>query len=374
MNYFKQNLGIDVDSDELKVSFQKMDQHQTFKNSTAGFNELLKWVNTKKIADLPVHLTMEATGVYYENLAYYFHEQKDFIVHVLLPNMSSAYMKSLNSKSKTDKIDAGNLAQMGLERKLTQWNPGSSQMRTLKKLVRERLRLQKEKTMVSNQLHAENKSHLPCSNITNRCEERIDFIDQQIALIEKELRDQVKKDPVLQGRIDNVCTAPGVRFITAIGLIAETDGFTLFKNRSQLVSYAGYDVVKNESGKTVTSKTKISKKGNSYIRHMLYMPGMSATTHNPQYNKLHARITETSKIKMKGNVAVQRKLLLLVYTLFKNNTTFDDNYQQKVEDQLAIERNQKKQLAEQRRIKEIKELIKREDKTVDHVQDMAYSG
>ena len=114
--------------------------------------------------------------------------------------------------------------------------------------------------------------------------------------------------------------------------------------------------------------------GNSFIRQMLYMPGMSATKHNEQYKKLHARITETTKIKMKGNVAVQRKLLLLIYTLFKNNTPFDPSYQQKVEDQLAIERNQKKQLAEQKRIKEFSDRMDNLDKVVDHVQDMAYSG
>jgi len=74
---------------------------------------------------------------------------------------------------------------------------------------------------------------------------------------------------------------------------------------------------------------------------------------------------------MKANVAIQRKLLLLSYALYKNNTPFDPLYGQKVEDQLAVERNQKKQLQVQKRIKEFSDML---NKTVDHVQDMAYSG
>ena len=204
-----------------------------------------------------------------------------------------------------------------------------------------------------------------------RYEERLFYLDGQMAEIEKELKSDVKADEQLQKRVDNVCTAPGVGFTTAIGLIAETDGFTLFENRKQLVNYAGYDVIQNESGKSIHGKSKISKKGNSYIRHILYMPAMSAAKHNEQYNKLYDRIFDTTKIKMKGNVAIQRKLLLLVYTLYKNGTDFDPLYQQKIEDQLAVQRNQKKQLEQQKRIKAFNDFL---NKTVDHVQDMAYSG
>jgi hypothetical protein len=38
-------------------------------------------------------------------------------------------------------------------------------------------------------------------------------------------------------------------------------------------------------------------------------------------------ITERTAIKMKGNVAVQRKMLVLIYTIYKNNIPYDENYQ-----------------------------------------------
>jgi len=63
--------------------------------------------------------------------------------------------------------------------------------------------------------------------------------------------------------------------------IAETNGFTLFNNMRQLTSFAGYDIVEKQSGKT-SGKTRISKRGNSHIRRALHMPSFCAVKHDPQ--------------------------------------------------------------------------------------------
>ena len=74
-------------------------------------------------------------------------------------NVSNAYFKSLNLESNTDEIDSKALAQLDLEKDLVVWTPIRPQMHTIKKLVRERLRLVPKKTMVSNPLHAEKASY-----------------------------------------------------------------------------------------------------------------------------------------------------------------------------------------------------------------------
>lgn len=45
---------------------------------------------------------------------------------------------------------------------------------------------------------------------------------------------------------------------------------------------------------------------------------------------LYNRVFERSKIKMKGYVAVQKKLLTIIYALWKKNEAFDENYQPKM--------------------------------------------
>lgn len=66
----------------------------------------------------------------------------------------------------------------------------------------------------------------------------------------------------------------GVGIMTVATLLAETNGFLLFKNAPQLVSYCGYDVIENQSGKH-KGKTRISKKGNRHIRRILHMPAFN---------------------------------------------------------------------------------------------------
>ena len=44
------------------------------------------------------------------------------------------------------------------------------------------------------------------------------------------------------------------------------------------------------------------------------------------FHALHERVLERTSIKMKGYVAVQRKLLVLMYTLWKKNELFNPNF------------------------------------------------
>jgi len=349
MQLVKQNVGLEVDAKKVKVSYQcmwndwttKIIGSRTFNNGPQGFKELKNWIEKKRKPGSDVHLTMEATGVYYERLAYYFHAQGAFIIHVLLPNISKGYRKSLNLKSKTDEIDAGMLAQLGLERQLSPWEPMSDQMRGLKKLNRQRLQLVKDKTMVFNQLHAEQASYKPTQKAIKRYKKHIQFIENQIQEIDRELKQKVKEDPDLSQRIENVCTAKGLGFTTVCGVVAELNGFALFKNRNQLVSYAGYDVVKNESGTSVKGPTKISKKGNSNIRQMMFMAAMTAAVHDDHHKVYYQRIVDKTDIKMKANVAIQRKLLLLIYALFTKNEPYDPSYHLELKKRLEPKKGRK---------------------------------
>ncbi len=97
----------------------------------------------------------------------------------------------------------------------------------------------------------------------------------------------------------------------------------MIKNKAQLVSYAGYDVVENQSGTSINGKTKISKRGNSFIRRALHFPALTTIKYNPSLKELYDRVLEKTRIKMKAAVAVQRKLLVLVYTLYRKDECFD---------------------------------------------------
>lgn len=331
-------LGLDVSEAQLAVCFSQLDSQQQVVvkssrkvgNTPQGWKAMLAWAGRfRKLPDVPFLIVMEATGVYYESCAYYCKEQGHG-VSVVLPNRSKHYARSLNVKSKNDDVDARTLAQMGLERALPLWQGMSPIMLTLKRLSRERTAIQEGRTRLLNQLHAHEHSHLPHKPTLRRLRQHLALLDKQVVTIEKEIAQTCGQDAELKQKVDNVCTIKGIGLLTAVAVIAEANGFELIQNKAQLVSYAGYDVVENQSGTSIKGKTRISKKGNSHIRRALYFPALTAAHHEPKLEALYQRIQQKNpKVKMIGAVAVQRKLLVLIYTLYKKNEPYDPQYEAK---------------------------------------------
>lgn len=330
----KQNAGNDISKDDFTICFyqglsdgsNRIKGSRKFKNTLSGFKLFVDWIEKKRDSAVEVRVCIEATGVYYEQLAYYLHEQTDYHVSVILPNKSKAYAQSLNIKSKTDDIDAKLLGQMGLERNLKKWTPLSPGIRGIKQLCRERLRLINQKTVFNNQLHALKHSYEPSTKGIDRLKEQLQLVVDLIKKVEKELKNLLDVDEKLKSRIDKICQIKGVSWVTVATIIAETDGFTLFTSRAQLVSYCGYDVVEKQSGSSVKGKTHISKKGNKYIRRAMHFPALTIIKHEEAFKNLYDRVFERTAIKMKAYVAVQRKLLITIYALFKKNEAYDAKY------------------------------------------------
>lgn len=338
----KQNVGVDISKDDFKASFHQLKEDhrsrikasRTFKNTVQGFKAFVQWAKKHGAADLEIRVTLEATGVYYEQLVHYLYDQEFFHISVVLANQSKAFAKSLGVYTKTDKVDAQCLGKMGLERDLKEWMPMSDSLRTIKQLTRERVALLDEKVALMNKLHALKSAYQPSKEVIKRLNKRLQLIQRQLKQVEAEIKQQVQQDPDLKERIDKVCQVKGLGLVTVASVVAETGAFELFTSRSQLTSYAGYDIVERQSGSTINGKTRISKKGNRFIRRALHCPALTAVKYEPQFQQLYERVYDRTAIKMKGLVAVQRKLLLLIYTLFKNNVNYDPNFAQKKADEL----------------------------------------
>lgn len=62
-----------------------------------------------------------------------------------------------------------------------------------------------------------------------------------------------------------------------------------------------------------------------------YLPAMSASKYVPEFKALKERIKDRTKIPMKAQVAIQRKLLILMYTLGKSDSEYEkDHHQQRI--------------------------------------------
>ena len=329
MDSIKQCVGIDISKSSFAASLCVTSDDgvlgyrdvSNFRNEKTGFNQLMRWVRKHQEKDVPLVFLMEATGVYYESLAHHLHKIGQQ-VHVVLPNTSKHYFSSLNIKTKTDKVDAKVLSRFGVERRHKLWQPPRRELLELRNLTRYYVQLQEQKTAINNIKHSKEESFKVQSFILQSNKKLITQIDKQITQCKLKIEQLIANSQELKRKVDIILSIKGVGIITVATIIAETLGFVQVRNIKQLVSYAGYDVVQRESGTSVKGRTRISKKGNRYIRNALYFPAMVACRYNPNLKEVYRRINQNKPSKMIGQVAIQRKLLVLIYTLWKNETEF----------------------------------------------------
>jgi len=329
----KQVAAIDVDQKLLVTTLGRMYDdwspelyaQKTFPNTQKGFEALLSWVKKNADKAIAVRFVMEATGVYHENFAYFLDANKEEVT-VVLPNKISNYMRTLEVKTITDKTASEAIARFALERKLELWKRPKSICKKLRQLTRERDQLVMERTMVKNQLHAEQAEAEPNKSSITRIKARIKMLDKQAQEIKEELAALIQTDVEMQKKVALLCSLSGIGLLTAATVLGETNGFELIRSRRQLASYAGFDVKEKQSGTSVKGKPRISKKGNKYLRKAMHLPALSAIRHDERFKGLFARLVSKHGIKMKAAVAVQRKLLEMMFTLYKTNEKYDKQY------------------------------------------------
>ena len=322
----KQCYGIDISkldfsvclSSELTSGNTLFSKVEKFANNRQGFNQFLKWSRKVGSASPESFFVMEATGIYYENLAYHLHKLKKSVC-VLLPNKVKHFAKSLNIVSKNDLIDARILAHLGIERRLDLWPRPSTLFKELRDLTRLCGDLKKERTVFSNRNEIV-KYGVNIHPLVKRTNDKIlKELGKQIDKCEDEIYKVLHKEKWLSDKVTKLLSIKGIGLTSIAIILAETQGFSLITSRKQLASYAGYDVVERQSGTSVKGRTRISKRGNSRIRACMHFPAMVASRFNSDLKEDYQRIIKNKPSKMIGITALQRKLLLLTYTLWKKD-------------------------------------------------------
>lgn len=329
-------LGIDVSMDKLCVCLMTTKgKNRTIKGTTnftndpSGHQKLLQWTKNhmdKNDTKSSCLFLMESTGSYHEEIAWFLYLQKEDVC-IILANKVKYHAKSLNTKTKNDKSDSKVIADYGLTHTCPLWQPISAQIYKLRLRTRQLQDLYKIKTQISNKIHAFEHGGYDNSYAISNYEKILTEIKISIHNLEKELFTIIENDTILKAKYDKINKIYGVGIKVFSVIIAETNGFAGFTSIKQLISYAGYDVREHQSGK-YTGQCRISKRGNSRIRRALHLPAFTAVkSEKNAFRDLKDRIFERTKIKMKGYVAVQKKILCLIFTLWKKDVEYDENYQ-----------------------------------------------
>jgi transposase len=123
-------------------------------------------------------------------------------------------------------------------------------------------------------------------------------------------------------------TIPGFGpYIAPLVLSALANPFR-FKSHKQVIRLAGLDLNANRSGKRSQERVPvISKKGDADLRYGLYQAALIASYHNEHFRRLYHRMLDGRQgergIKTKARVKLSAKMLVIAWTMLKNNEPFD---------------------------------------------------
>ena len=103
MEFLKYGLGSDMAMEKFDACISIIDKLQrvmiraqcSFNNNKKGFEAFILWVTKNIKLDIPTVYLMEATGIYYEQLAWLLYDKK-CTVSVVLPNKAKKYKDVLS--------------------------------------------------------------------------------------------------------------------------------------------------------------------------------------------------------------------------------------------------------------------------------------
>lgn len=336
----KVSFGIDIGKENFVVTSgvlyndfsRNLKDMKSFPNTKSGADKFIKQAGTylKRLnlsADAMIWFVMEATGIYNECLAHRLYKE-GFQVHIALANKMKNFSRTLSNKSKNDKLDSQAICQYGLEKELEKWEPLPAENKRLKDLVRALINTKDKLASVKTEMEAKKHCYKADPYTMEILKQQKRFLEKQIKKIREKINNTVDNIPEMKQKINKITNNfSGVCSQTVIIILAETNNFKNVSSRKQLTSYAGLDIIQNQSG-MYNGKARISKKGNNIIRRALYMPAISAIHHNKRMKNLFERVYERhGRISKKiGIVSVMRKILLIVYALWKNDSEYDINY------------------------------------------------
>jgi transposase len=311
-----QFVGIDVSAKKLQVIVEG--QQLLFENTAADHKKIIQRL-TKKGRTAKV--CMEATGNYGLDLALALDRAKGIEIMLVNPRASHHFALAMMKRSKTDPVDAHVLQEYGRRMDFVAWTPPEKEQLELRAYARRSVALTNMMTQEKNRLHAA-ESTAELAFIRNDMEVNIRHFKRRLEEIEKQQTRLIEGNSQLQEVILHLTSVKGIAFTSATQIYAELCVLPSGMTPRQWVAHAGLDPRHHESG-TLIGKTRISKRGNKYLRRALYMPALSGAQHDPHMKAFYEKLVNNGKAKMQALVAVMRKLLHAIHGMLRHDADFD---------------------------------------------------
>lgn len=309
-------IGIDVAKAKFDVAFVYEDDTnkvETFANTNPGIKRFLKKVEKQKTAEA-VSCVLESTGLYHLNLALK-SRQADLNVSVINPLITKKYQRSSVRGAKTDPIDALRLAEIGLKEKelpIFEANIPSIEARKLACYIH---KLEEVKQEILSSLGsvkmAEDITGMSVDLEPTR--EALKKIDDQIFSLVEKIKELVPTEAKMLS--EKVRGLSEKKLSIVMAMLSDKK----FENKDKLVAFVGLDVMPRQSGNW-QGKGRLSKRGNPYLRKILYQIAWGLKQHNETFKQKYLELRNRGLNYISAMMSLARKFLRILYSWYwKNN-------------------------------------------------------
>jgi transposase len=309
-------VGIDVAKDTLEVAFGPGNGTLSLTNDGAGIETLLGHLAGRRVG----LVVMEATGGMEFSVACALQVAR-YGVAIINPRQARDFARAMGQLAKTDRIDAGILAQLGevIERhpqreRFVKPLPDAEQQ-ALAALVSRRRQLIAMLVAERNRLAPAHPEARTSINVI------ITALTQELARIDKALDEHIRKYFAdLSSLLDS---AKGVGKATISTLIADVPELGTLTGR-QISALIGVAPVNRDSGLMRGRRTIFG--GRASVRRALYMAALVAAHHNPVIKPFYDRLVAANKPKKVALVACMRKLLTILNAMVRDKKPWDASF------------------------------------------------
>jgi transposase len=267
----------------------------------------------ERVAREGAKVVFEATGGYDRPLAAALAEAGAAHSRVN-PAQSRQFARAMGIAAKTDRVDAGVLAEMGARLELAETVPPSPARRALQALATRRRQLvdlrKQELTRAQQTQDVVAKASLART---------IAFLDAEIGQFDARIAAHVAADPELAATARRLRTVPGVGPVVAAGLLAELPELGQLDRRA-IAALAGLAPIADDTG-CRRGRRRIAG-GRAVPRSLLYIAALHASRRDPGFRAFRTRLQGRGLSVKQALVATARKLLVVLNAMLRSGTDF----------------------------------------------------
>jgi transposase len=242
----------------------------------------------------------------------------NFNVRVMNPILTKQGIKASIRGQKTDKTDAVLIARMGVR--------GEGRTYTPEPYMDTKLRVRSYEKLVSLKVGLkQHRDHcLAMDEVAMTKEVKAVFQTVEDAITQAQADLLRNTLAAAQGELlTHLQTIPGIGPFVALCLIGEIQDMTRFKKQKQLIAYFGLDPRIRQSGHTLNSTGRLTKRGSPHGRRAIFIAANVAKRFDPSCRAYYQKKRNEGKSFKVANIAVARRLLLVVRAVWLSNGTYD---------------------------------------------------